>query len=72
MTDHHRIPSKLRPGLFISSFSRLKDTAKLLTWRENLIVLPSLCLMTWSYRLSRFFKTVTVEVLEKKLFLLTN
>ena len=60
MTGHHRIPSKMKPRLF-TCFNRPNDRAKFDYWG-----------LTWIQRPYRFFITVTLEILTKKLFILTS
>ena len=58
MTGHRRIPSKLRPRLFIPCFSRVKDRAKFVRWggRKTLLFFSLYGLMTWLWSLYKFFK----------------
>ena len=53
MTGHHQIPSKIKPRLFTSRFTRANDKAKFDYWdgRKILLFLSLYSLMTWIYRL---------------------
>ena len=69
MTGHCRIPSKIKPRLFISCFCRVKDRTKFV-YRDGgkTLLFFRLCgLMIWIQRLYRFLKTVTLGVLTKKI-----
>ena len=74
MTGHRRIPSKLRPRLFIPCFSRVKDRAKFVRWGggKTLLFFSLYGLMTCYGAGISFSKTANFEVLTKKLFILTS
>ena len=47
MTDHCRIPSKLKPRLFISCFSRIKDRTKFDYWGGEKTYCSSVSVVWW-------------------------
>ena len=68
MTGHHQIPLKIKRHLFTSCFNIANDRVKFDYWgrRKTWLFFDLYGMMTWIWRLQRFFKTVTLEVLTKK------
>ena len=68
MTGHRRIPSKIKPRLFISLFNKANDRAKF-DYRGGRKTLLLFCLSisdNMEIETIDVFKTVTLEVLTKK------